>query len=283
MDGETAGQKTNAVEDGWLEHIVRSRTGEALSCIEQVGHNENRKDGRFGDDEESHSDFAAIGESPGALRGSKRSCKCDHDCSLLLIADVRVFRMLAIPQWPPAAYGWNRSKVVRRWRRTHRPFESPSVPGIVPRFEAREIRKSEVHHEHQYADALYDCAECCNQIPDFPAATGLVGVNTARHAEHPGYMHCVKRQMKPDHKQPEMKFSESFAQHSAGDFGKPIVKRAKNAEQNSAHDHVVKERNHEVRVAKLPIERGDGHHHARKTGDEKLEKESNAEKHRCLE
>src|SRR6266404_1749751 len=149
MDGETAGQKTNAVEEGWLEHIVRSRAGEAPSRIEEVGHNENRKDGRFGDDEESHSDFAAIGESPGALRGSKRSCKYTHDQSLLLIAAVRVFRMLAIPQWPAATYRWNRSKVVGRCRRAHRPFEGPGIPGIVPRFRSPEIRKNKIGYKYQ--------------------------------------------------------------------------------------------------------------------------------------
>src|SRR5580704_13021323 len=207
MDGETAGQQTNAVEDGCLEHIVRSRAGEAPSRIEEVGHNENRKDGRFGDDQESHTDFPAIGESPSALFGSKRWCKCTHDRLRLLIAAVRVFRMLAIPQWPPAAYRWNRSKVVGRWRRSDRPFEGPGVPWIVPRFRSPEIRKNKIGYKYQNGEALDDCAECCNQIPDFPAATRLVGVNAARHAEHAGYVHGIKGQMKPDCEQPEMKFS----------------------------------------------------------------------------
>ena len=48
--------------------------------------------------------------------------------------------------------------------------------------------------------------------------------------------------------------AEAFAQHSSGDFRIPVIECGEQREQNSAHDHVVKVRDDEVRNAKLPIE-----------------------------
>ena len=68
-------------------------------------------------------------------------------------------------------------------------------------------------------------------------------------------MHHVEGQVKADQEKPEMPFAETFAQHSSGDFRVPVIEGGKERKQNSADDHVVKVRDHEVREAKLPIER----------------------------
>src|SRR5262244_4611293 len=89
--------------------------------------------------------------------------------------------------------------------------------------------------------------------------------------------------MKPDHKQPEMEFAESFIQHASSDFRVPVIKCTEEGEQNSADDHVMKMRDDEIRTAKLPVERRGGQHNACKPGNQELEQEPDAEQHGRLE
>src|SRR4029077_11110443 len=115
------------------------------------------------------------------------------------------------------------------------------------------------------------------QIPYFPSAARLVGVDSPRHAEQPGNVHHIKCQVKADQEQPEMYFAETFVQHSPGDFWIPVIKCGEERKQNSAHDHVVKMRNNKVRAAKLPVERSNAQHYAGETGNQKLKQKSDAE------
>src|SRR5262245_2916857 len=79
--------------------------------------------------------------------------------SLSVVAAVRVFRMLQIPQRPAAGDCRDRSKVVcRRWG-AYGPFESPCVPGIIPCKSSLPIRNDEVRYKHQDGDALNECAD----------------------------------------------------------------------------------------------------------------------------
>src|SRR5262249_12026988 len=119
VDGKTARQQTDREEDGCLQHFARSRPGEALSDVVEIGHYENGEDGRLGNDETCHRHFAAIRQSPGRGPSRKRSCDCAH-CSLpSVIAAVRVFRMLQVPQGPAAGDHRNSGKVVLRWWGTY--------------------------------------------------------------------------------------------------------------------------------------------------------------------
>src|SRR5262247_3430941 len=68
--------------------------------------------------------------------------------SLSLVAAVRIFRMLQIPQRPATADCRDGRKVVcRRWG-AYRPFESPCVPGIIPCNLSLPIRNEEVRYKH---------------------------------------------------------------------------------------------------------------------------------------
>src|SRR5262245_3129727 len=81
-----------------------------------------------------------------------------------LVAAVRVFRMLQIPQRPATGDCRDGRKVVgRRWG-AYGPFESPCVPGIIPCKSPFPIRNNEVRYKHQDGDALNECADGDDQI-----------------------------------------------------------------------------------------------------------------------
>src|SRR6201999_329347 len=171
----------------------------------------------------------------------------------------------------------------RRGGRTCCPLESPGVPGIVAGFGAFEVRNNQVCDEYEYCDCLYECADSDEELHRLPAAAGLVGVDSARHPHQAGDVHQVKSEMESDHEQPEMELAEAFVEHSPGDFGIPVIKSGEESEQNSADDHVVKMGDDEVRAAKLPVKGRRREHDAGETGEQELEEESDAEKHRGLE
>src|SRR5262250_1165297 len=85
-----------------------------------------------------------------------------------LVAAVRVFRMLQIPQRPAAGDCRDGRKVVcRRWG-AYGPFESPCVPGIIPCNVSLPIRNDEVRYKHQDGDALNECADRDGQVQRVP-------------------------------------------------------------------------------------------------------------------
>src|SRR5207245_4333234 len=64
MNGHTARQKANAVEDWCREHVLRRGTGEALADIEDVSYDKNGKDSGLSSDQNEHSDAPARGQFP---------------------------------------------------------------------------------------------------------------------------------------------------------------------------------------------------------------------------
>src|SRR5437879_3717339 len=64
MNGHTARQKANAVEDWCREHVLRRGTGEALADIEDVSYDKNGKDSGLNSDQNEHSDAPARGQFP---------------------------------------------------------------------------------------------------------------------------------------------------------------------------------------------------------------------------
>src|SRR5262245_13107723 len=141
-----------------------------------------------------------------------------------LVAAVRIFRMLQVPQGPAAGDCWDGRKVVcRRWGACG-PFESPCVPRIIPCKSSLPIRNDEIRYEHQNGNALNECADRDNQIQGVPTAARLVGIDAARHAEQSGNVHHVKRHVEAKDEEQEMEFTEAFAQHPPGDFWVPVIK-----------------------------------------------------------
>src|SRR5262245_65613362 len=82
----------------------------------------------------------SVGSTIGAAKVLIRSLR-------LLVAAIRIFRMLQIPQRPTTRDGWDFGKVVGRRRRTDRPFERPRVPGIVAGFLALPVRDDQIPDE----------------------------------------------------------------------------------------------------------------------------------------
>src|SRR5262249_38748517 len=136
MNRDTAGQQTNTVEDRCFKNLARSGPSKALPYVEKIRHNEDRENSQLGYDQRGHGYLPAIWKAPGARYFRHRNGKCAHSSFPSLIAAVRIFRMLQIPQWPAACdYGDGR-KIIRGRRGGNRPFESPRVPRIVPRLGA---------------------------------------------------------------------------------------------------------------------------------------------------
>src|SRR6185312_153554 len=130
-----------------------------------------------------------------------------------------------------------------------RPRESSSSPilfswnsigtGIIAGDRTFEVRTNHVVDKNKNSRGLENHSNRRNQVPDSPAATGLVGIDAARHAEQAGHMHEVKREVKADQKNPEMPAAELFAQHAARHLRKPVIERAENREKNSSDDDVM--------------------------------------------
>src|SRR5262245_55771940 len=101
----------------------------------------------------------------------------------LLVMPVGVLGMLQVPQRAAALHHRQDGEVVRRWRRVRRPFERPSIPRVATGTFAPHGRPQEIADEYQRARGLEERADPDEQVPAFPAATGLVRVDPARHAE----------------------------------------------------------------------------------------------------
>src|SRR4051794_9947729 len=99
--------------------------------------------------------------------------------------------MLEVPQRPPAADAWDQGEVVFRRRRAGGPLERPRVPRIISGRLAAEVRPKQISGEHQHSRGLKDNTDRYEKVPDIPAAARLIGVDAARHAQQPRYVHEI--------------------------------------------------------------------------------------------
>src|SRR5271157_2401558 len=132
---------------------------------------------------------------------------------LLLVLPVRIFGMLQVPQRTTAPNHGNLDEVVVWRRRANSPLQRPRIPRIVPRRVPFEVRPYEIHYPEQEAGDLKNDADGDDEVPDLPSATGFVGINAARHAQHARYVHEVERQMETNEEEPEMPLAESLVPH----------------------------------------------------------------------
>src|ERR1700722_4915856 len=118
MDREAAGQQAEGEENRRLQHFAGSGSGNALSQIKKVCDDENGEDRRLGDDEASHPDLALVWKLPVERSLGDWTRDGTHLSILLvialLVATVRIFGMLQIPQGPAALDDRNGSKVISR-------------------------------------------------------------------------------------------------------------------------------------------------------------------------
>src|SRR3954465_13882522 len=96
-----------------------------------------------------------------------------------------------------------------------------------------------------------------------PAHLGGVGIDPSRHPDQPENVHRKERDVKANERQPEVPAADSFAEHSTGDLGKPVIDGANEGKHGAADQHVMKMSHHEISVMDLRIYRHRSHHHAR--------------------
>src|SRR6202030_4358515 len=126
----------------------------------------------------------------------KRSCNRAHWSIPSLIAAVRIFWVLQVPQRSAARNSGDRSEVIFGGRRTYRPLQSPGIPGIVSGFCSLEVRNDQVQDKHQGGDSLDERTDGHEKVQGVPAAPWLVGVDAPRHPKQAGNVHQVKGEMK---------------------------------------------------------------------------------------
>src|ERR1700733_10854848 len=161
--------------------------------------------------------YMATGPRAGFHRLSGSTTTADDALmdSPLLVMPVGIFGMLQIPQWTAAFYFWNDCKVIRRRGRGRGPLESPGIPRIASGDPATKVGPEKVSDKNQEAGRLKEHPNGHDQVPYVPAAAGFVGINPPRHSENSWNVHEVERQVKTDHKEPEVQFAESLAVHSS--------------------------------------------------------------------
>ncbi len=216
VDGQTAGEQTDREEDRGVEHLLGQRARQALADVEEIGDDEDREDRRLGGDQAVHSDATPRREEPIATSVS----------GMVIAAAL----MIAYSYFQSGSSGCLRSHSGRRLRTRGRPRSC--TPAAATRWTIRasthprdrfprarpEIRPDQVADEHQHAGRLKEHADRHDQIPGVPPAPGLVGVDAARHAENPGNVHEIERQMEADDEQPEVQLAERLAVHPARDI-----------------------------------------------------------------
>src|SRR6266478_3003705 len=201
----------------------------------------------------------------------------------LLVLPVRISRMLKVPQGAAALNYRDRREVIGRRRRIRGPLECPGVPRIASSGFAPEIGPEQVSQEDQNPGGLEENSEGHNEVPCVPTAARLVGVYPSRHAQQSWDMHEVEGQVEADYEKPEMQFTERLAVHLPRHLREPVVKGPEKSEENAADNHIVKMRDHEIRISQVPSEGRDTQHHASEAGRQELKEKGNAKQHRSLE
>src|ERR1700688_3135958 len=159
---------------------------------------------------------------------------------------VRIARMLQVPERTAALDCRDGSEVIRRRRGKSAPFDGPGVTRIAARSFSLEVGPQKIGDENYRAQSLEEHTNRHDEIPDIPAAPGLIGVDSTRHAQHAGNVHEIERQVEPDEEQPEVELTQSLVAHLSRHLRKPVIESTEDREQNPAHDHVMKMCTHKV-------------------------------------
>ena len=188
--------------------------------------------------------------------------------------------MFSIPDRTAAFNGRNDGEVIAGWWRASGPFECPRVPWVGSGLFAFEVRGDQVPNEDERGDGLKDGPARDDLIQESPAAVGLVGVDTAGHAEQAGDVHEIEGEMETDDEKPEVPAAQSFREHAAGHLRIPVIEGREDHEENRPDQHVMKMRDDKVGTAELPVEGRYREHDAGEAGDEELEEKPDGEFHR---
>ena len=102
--------------------------------------------------------------------------------------------MLDVPEGTTAVDNRNHGEIVFGRRGGGGPFEGPGVPRIVSSGYAFKHGIEEIADKNQNSHSLEENADGHDEIPDFPAAAGFVGVDAPWHAEKARNMHEIESQ-----------------------------------------------------------------------------------------
>src|SRR6267142_4052604 len=94
--------------------------------------------------------------------------------STSFVLPIRIFRMLEVPERPPALHRGEAREVVFRRRRGGGPFQGPRVPWIAPGGPAAQVRPDQVGDEEEDSGGLEEHSHRDDQVPHVPTAPGLV-------------------------------------------------------------------------------------------------------------
>src|SRR6266545_997795 len=89
--------------------------------------------------------------------------------------------------------------------------------------------------------------------------------------------------MKTDREKPKMPKPQFAVQQPAESFWVPVVEASEECVEETANQNVMKVRDNEIRIRKLPVERRNCEHDSRQTGNQKLKQEAETEDHRYFQ
>src|SRR6476646_4655832 len=96
-------------------------------------------------------------------------------------------------------------------------------------------------------------------------------------------MHRKERQVYPDEGYPKMGFTPELGVLMSGHLADPIIEACEDCEHRSQRQHIMKMRNHIVRVVHDLVDSGTGHDNAGHAADRKHYDEAHRPEHRRLE
>src|SRR6266498_510671 len=89
--------------------------------------------------------------------------------------------------------------------------------------------------------------------------------------------------MEADREKPKMPKPQFAVQQPAESFRVPVVEAREERVEETANQHIMKVRDDEVRIRKLPVEGCNCEHDSRQTGNQKLKQEAETEDHRYFQ
>jgi hypothetical protein len=119
-----------------------------------------------------------------------------------------------------------------------------------------------------------------HQVQRFPAQTGRIGEDPARHAEQAQRMHRHEGGVEPDEHQPEGHAAEPFREQPPVDQRVVVVEAGQQREHRAANEHRVQVRDDEKGVVGLQIERRHCHHQPGESADDKRRDAADDVEHR---
>src|SRR5579864_4614579 len=110
-------------------------------------------------------------------------------------------------------------------RRLSRPLQRVSVPWISPGEPAILETPEEIDKGEQNSECQNESPNRDQHVDAIPTKASLVGVDSARHAEHTQQVHWEKCQVEADEHDPETDLAQLLVEHPTGHLRQPVIER----------------------------------------------------------